>query len=237
MKPHLMSMDTKPSLHHVQTPPPHLGVDGELDLVSLTQGVGDVDLQRGVRLQIHVHCPRLQENKDHMSHNAPHPLISRRSGEGQSADTNYLITGHMINIMRTTSMSWTPVFSDRKSNGGETRGGSHVFVFYSFFVFFHIQSNFQTSLIFLTHTHTVCVVNNQSIYLLFTDLWGGVDRRPLRAHYLKERERERERERARERETERERDTERQRERERERETQTDRQTERECHVTLWGFD
>lgn len=38
----------------------HLRVDGELDLVSLTQGVGDVDLQRGVRLQIHVDCPWLQ---------------------------------------------------------------------------------------------------------------------------------------------------------------------------------
>lgn len=38
----------------------HLSVDGELDLVSLTQGVRDVDLQRGVCLQIHVQCPRLQ---------------------------------------------------------------------------------------------------------------------------------------------------------------------------------
>lgn len=43
--------------------PSHLGVDGELDLVSLTEGVWDVHLQRGVRLQVHVHCPWLQTNK------------------------------------------------------------------------------------------------------------------------------------------------------------------------------
>ena len=44
--------------------PPHLGVDSELDLVSFAQGVRDVDLQRGVRLQIHVHGPWLQEDRD-----------------------------------------------------------------------------------------------------------------------------------------------------------------------------
>lgn len=46
-------------------------MDGELDLVSLTQSVRDVHLQRGVRLQVHIHGPGLQDD----THRHTYPIM------------------------------------------------------------------------------------------------------------------------------------------------------------------
>lgn len=48
----------------------HLGVNGKFDLVSLTQGIRDVNLQHGVCLKVHVDCTWLQEDRDRVSNNA-----------------------------------------------------------------------------------------------------------------------------------------------------------------------
>lgn len=45
-------------------------MNGKFDLVSLTQGIGDVDLQHGVCLKVHVDGTWLQEDREGVSNSA-----------------------------------------------------------------------------------------------------------------------------------------------------------------------
>lgn len=79
----------------------HLGVNGKFDLVSLTQGIGDVDLQHGVCLKVHVDGTWLQEDREGVSNNAVSSTdTQRKPAVSYSVLFTYILLCHSTELNR-----------------------------------------------------------------------------------------------------------------------------------------
>lgn len=79
----------------------HLGVNGKFDLVSLTQGIRDVNLQHGICLKVHVDCTWLQQDRDRVSNNAVSSTdTQRKPAVSYSVLFTYIILCHSTELNR-----------------------------------------------------------------------------------------------------------------------------------------